>query len=177
MVQRGIFITLAIVGVFVLYAFEVAHLNRTVGSRTLILGAVIIGAIGGLALGWRLRTKTTDGLERIQIMVACTLLTALLMPLVAGLSNRLLVFRPAQEVPVEFIETDPRVGIRFGNTGGVQEPTSYIHFFYKGDQLVRLQTRYPIFPETAQRGDTLFLPLVKGRWGFEFVPQFAVRQS
>lgn len=154
----------------VLYAFEINYLNRTLHARQLLLTALVIGWAIGSALGFWWQKKESDSVGKIRIFAACLLLSALVLPLGASMSNRLLSFQAVHVVQVEFVEESPRFSSRFGVGENAFQPTSYLTFFYLGDELLKIQTSESLFPN-AKRGDLLALSLKKGFWGFELVFQ------
>lgn len=164
-------ITLGIIAVFLLYAFEYEYFNRTFYMRKLAIIAVILGAGMGTAVAWRLKKHASDQLERVQLFMACIFTGIILLPLLASLSNRLLSFRAPERISVEFVEEKPYFGSRFGTSSDRSvEPTYYRSFVYRQDDLLKIQTKNALFPE-ASRGDTVQLPVKTGLWGFEYVPK------
>jgi len=154
----------------ILYTFEFEHFNRTLHVSTLAMIALLIGAAVGIGLGYRWQKTAEDFVGRIRIYAACIISAMLIMPLLASLSNRLLAFRPAQTIQVEFVEESPRYSSRFGVANDkAATASSCITFFYKESELLRIQTRESYFPN-AQRGDMVDLPIKKGLWGFEVIP-------
>lgn len=166
--RKLILIALAFVAIPVLYTFEISHLNQTLHAGQMMMIALVIGLVIGIVLGYRLQKNSTDTVERMRTYAACIILSALTLPLLVSLSNRLLSFRPTQRVQVEFVEESPRFSNRFGAFENAIQPTSYFTFFYKNSELLKIQTSESLFPD-AKRGDLVTLPLKRGLWGFEFV--------
>lgn len=165
-------IGIGIIAIFAVYTFEFQYFNRTLHMRTLAVLAMIVGAGAGAGVAFRLQRLATDWLERVQIFVGCIFAAIILMPLLASLSNRLLSFRATKNIAVEFVEEEPYYGSRFGirSADGQAKPSHYRSFIYRDRDLLKIQTRNALFPD-ASRGDTVLLPIKKGRWGFEFVPK------
>lgn len=155
------------VGLFALpicYTFEINYFNLTLHAAKLVVIAIIIGAIVGILLGYRLQKNVTDVVGKMRVYAVCIIGAVLLMPLLLSWSNRFLSFHAVQQVPVEFVEESPRYSSRFGvSAGGRAQADSYITFFYKDQDLLNIHTTNPLFPD-ATRGDTVILPIKKGLW-------------
>ncbi len=168
---KYLLITLGIVGLIVLYVFEFEWLNRTFHSRSLVFIFLLLGALVGYLLSKKLRKTGKDWVEKLQLTLLIAVPLALFAPLLGSLSNRLLSFRAEQSIPVELVEEKAYFASIFGVLQDEKvKPTGYRSFFYKDQQLLRLQSKTPLF-EGAEQGDTVQLPLKKGLWGFEFVPK------
>lgn len=162
---------LAFIALPVLYAIEFGYLNRTFYAGRMMMIAVIAGLCIGVLLGFRFQKSALDAVGRMRTFAVCIVVPVLTLPLLTSLSNRLLSFHPVQKVQVEFVEESPRYSSRFGAASSeAAQANSYFTFFYKDQELLKIQTRQSLFPE-AQRGDTVILPIKKGLWGFEIVAQ------
>ena len=162
-------IAIAVITIPVFYTLEVNPLNRTLHAGRMMAISLIIGLAIGILLGYYFQKTATEIVERIRTYAVCIMLSALVLPLLVSLSNRLLSFQAVENIPIEFVEESPRYSSRFGAYEAAQAD-SYVTFFYKAEQLHRIQTPQSIFPN-AQRGDQGKLPIKKGLWGFEIVQQ------
>ena len=170
-IWKIIVVILALLGLPFLYAIEIEYLNRTLHAGRMMMVALIIGLGIGTFLGYRFQKTATDSVGRIRTYAVSIVLSGLVLPLLVGLSNRLLSFYPVQAVRVEFVEESPRYSNRFGILPDERvQANAYFTFFYKDQSLYKIQTRQSLLPD-AQRGDTVTLPMKKGLWGFEFVVQ------
>ncbi|MBK8706347.1 MAG: hypothetical protein IPN33_24145 [Saprospiraceae bacterium] len=97
------------------------------------------------------------------------LIPALLMPLAAGLSNRLLSSHPTVPTPVIFESEKPFYSSLFGFIKEDKgKPTGYYLFFYHQDRLYRVENRTAQFGG-VQRGEEVLLPMRRGLWGAVWV--------
>lgn len=161
-------IVLAFVALPVLYTLEVDPLNRTLHGGRMVAIALVLGIVVGVLLGYRFQKMTNDAVGKIRSYAVSIILAALIFPLFVSLSNRLLSFRAVQNVQVEFVEESPRYSSRFGAANGAVAANAYLTFFYKDQDLLRIQTRQSRF-SGAKRGDLVILPIKKGLWGFDIV--------
>ncbi len=162
-------IAIVVITIPVLYTLEVNPLNRTLHADRMMAISLVIGLAIGILLGYYFQKAATEIVGRIRTYAVCIMLSVLVLPLLVSLSNRLLSFQAVENIPIEFIEESPRYSSRFGAYEAAQAD-SYVTFFYKAEQLHRIQTPQSIFPN-AQRGDQMNLPIKKGLWGFEIVQQ------
>lgn len=162
-------VTVALLGLIVVYVQEFSVFNRTLHSSRLAVGGLIAGVILGAVLGYRFSRQANDVTERLQVYVFCIVLSALFMPLWASLTNRWFPRQRARPVPVEFIEEQARYVDRFGPIKGEQpKPNRYVSFFYYQGKLYRIQTDTPRFAG-HERGDTVLVGMKRGLWGAEVV--------
>jgi hypothetical protein len=162
-------ITLGLLGLVVLYVLEFPYFDRTLNVRSLIGWSVAIGVLLGAWLGYRFRHQAGDLTEGIQLYVFFIVMSALFMPLFGSLSNRMLTWRKAVPVPVEFIDQEARYASRFGLIKEVEvKLNQYFIFFYKDQELYRIKSDVPLFSGKVQ-GDTVRLPMKRGLWGYEVV--------
>lgn len=159
-----ILIAVGVLALPIAYTFEINYFNRTLHAAKLVVIAIVIGAIIGTWLGYRLQKGITDVVGKMRMYAVCVIGTILLMPLLLSWSNRVLSFHAVQQVPVEFVEESPRYASRFGVAAGERAQVNYyIIFFYKDQDLLNIHTTKPLFPD-ATRGDTVSLPIKKGLW-------------
>lgn len=162
-------VALGLLGLVTLYVLEFRYFDRTLHVGSLIGWSVTVGVLLGSALAYRFREKAGDLTERIQLFVFFIVLSALFMPLFGSLTNRLLSWRETRNVAVEFIDQEARYASRFGLMEEEKAtPNQFFIFFYKGDELYRIKSDEPLFA-TAERGDTVPLPMKRGLWGYEVV--------
>ncbi|MBK7872979.1 MAG: hypothetical protein IPJ74_21070 [Saprospiraceae bacterium] len=164
-------IAFGLVGLIVLYVMEFKYFNRTFQANIMTLWSIVIGIIIGILLSRRFIKSADDFVDRIRIVLLCTVGIAIFMPLFTSLSNRLFSFYDIKMIPVEFVESEAYVGSRFGVLNNEKvEPTGYRTFIYRDTKLLKILTEEALFPD-AQRGDSVQLSVKKGFWGFEFVPK------
>lgn len=167
--KLSIFLSLLVLlGVIVLYVLEFQWFQNYFGAKRLVLGALAAGLVVGLVLGFLLRKKADEQVEKMQLWAACITLPIMVMPLLVSLTNRLFAQQPVP-TKVEFWEEKAYTMNRFGQLKGQRpEASGYYVFVVKDGKMVRLESDQPVFP-AAQQGDTVELPLRKGLFGVEFV--------
>lgn len=166
---KYIALTLAFVGLIVLYVLEFSWFDRTMGVQRLVMWSMAVGLIVGLALGWRYRNTTENLTEKIQVYVFFTVMCTIFAPLAGSLSNRLLSPYPIYEQEAMFIEERPYLSEPLGFIQQERpKPTGYYTFFYYNGKLRRIKNEDATFPG-LQRGETIVLRMRKGLWGPEVV--------
>ncbi len=159
---------LAVLGTIVLYVLEFQWFQNYFRAKRLVMGALAAGLVSGLTIGFLFRKKADEQVEKMQLWAACITLPLLLMPLLASLTNRLFAQQP-KPTPVEFWEEKAFTMNRYGQLKGQRPDTSgYYIFVVKEGEMVRLESDEPVFL-TAQKGDTVLLPVRKGLFGVAFV--------
>jgi hypothetical protein len=159
---------MALLGVIVLYVLEIQWFQNYFEAKNLVVFALLAGVAIGVLLGYLLRNKAKEQVEKMQLWVACLIIPVLLMPLIASLANRLFA-EQATPTKVEFWEEKAYLMNRFGQIKGERmEPSGYYIFIIKNGEMVRLESDKPMFPN-AQKGDTVEVPIRKGLFGVAFV--------
>ncbi|MEM6963762.1 MAG: hypothetical protein AAF573_03285 [Bacteroidota bacterium] len=162
----GIVAILLVFGGIVLYVIEFRHFSNTFGVKSLILWALLLGAIIGIGLGYYFSKEISDSLERLKIYIFCTVLTTLLMPLLGGLSNRYFSLEKPKTINVELFDQKVFGQSRFGNVEGQIQKDGYYLFIVKDQKIERLKTKDLVFLD-AQKGDTIAIQVKKGFWGYD----------
>lgn len=163
----GISIMILILGSIFLYAFEIKHFNNTFGVKSLVIRSLLFGAMIGIGLGHYLSREISDSLERMKIYIFCTVLTAIFMPLLGGLSNRYLSFEEPQAIEVELFDQKVFGQSRFGNVKGQVNKDGYYIFIIKDQKIERLKTKNLVFLE-AEKGGMIPIQVKEGFWGYDF---------
>jgi hypothetical protein len=159
---------LAVFGTIVLYVLEFQWFQNYFGAKRLVMGALAAGLVLGLAIGFLFRKKADEQGEKMQLWATCITLPLLLMPLLASLTNRLFA-QQSRLTPVEFWEEKAYTMNRYGQLKDQRPDTSgYYVFVVMDGEMIRLESDEPVFP-TAQKGDTVLLPVRKGLFGVAFV--------
>ncbi len=169
--------TLLLLGLIVLYALEFRYFNLLLSPGKLVLWSLILGLLLGILAGIFFSRQVSGKLERAQIIIFISVLTAIFMPLFASLANRWLAYQPLRLESVELEREEPFFADRFGLIEGEQpEPTGYLLFFYRKGRLHRLRYDEAHFPG-RQRGELISLPLRRGFLGFDLAVPAAVGDS
>ncbi len=162
-------IALLLVGGIALYVFEFYYFQRTFELKPLLLIPAALGVALGAGLGWKLSRDAEDGVEQIQVYLLCIVLSALFLPLLASLSNRLLSPHPVVWEDVVFFEEKAYVSDRFGIIGGEPaKPRGYYLFILRKGKLERIDNRHSMSP-APERGEIILIPVRKGLWGASWV--------
>jgi len=164
-----------IAGAFLIFGFifaytqEVPKLQNTLDFRSLMLSAVLIGALLGLAIGYFLGRERREILERFQMALGLLVFTILLMPLLVSWTNRAFAYQTPQTEQLELLRVEQYAGSRFGRQAELRSaPDGYRIFVLREGQILRLQ--YPRMPfPNKEKGDLVPITVSKGLWGFEFV--------
>lgn len=160
---------LLIVAVITLYVKEFYWFNRTLNVGRLVLWSMTMGAACGVVAWLFLRRHAAEAIDNFRILAFCVLIPALLMPLAAGLSNRLLSPHPTVSTPVIFESEKPFYSSLFGFIKEDKgKPSGYYLFFYHQDRLYRIESRTSQF-SAFRRGEVIRLPMGKGLWGTVWV--------
>lgn len=162
-------IALLLVGGIALYVLEFYYFQRTFELRPLLLIPAALGVALGAALGWKLSRDAEDEVEQIQVYLLCIVLSALFLPLLASLSNRLLSPHPVVWEDVVFFEEKAYVSDRFGMIGDEPaKPRGYYLFILRKGKLERIDNRHSMSP-APERGEIILIPVRKGLWGASWV--------
>lgn len=166
---KYIIVVLLLVAVITLYVKEFYWFNRTLNVERLVLWSMTMGGAGGVVAWLFLRQKAADAIDSFRLLAFCLFIPALLMPLLAGLSNRLLSPYPVVTTPVIFESELAFYSSPMGIVKGEKvEPGGYYLFFYHQDRLYRIENRTAQFGG-VRRGEIVALPMQKGVWGAVFV--------
>ena len=164
-------LTLAVIGLVVVYALEIYYFKRTFNPAALFIGGGALGLVLGLLVGRRFSTTAEDAVERIQVYLFFTALAVIFTPLLASLSNRWLSPHAPRAEQVIFFEEKPYRQERFGLlfwASPSDKPRGYYVFFMRDGKLERIDNRAPLRP-APQRGDTMEILVRKGLWGVDWV--------
>lgn len=160
-----------------IYVKEFDHFNLTIKAKNLVIPALVIGGVLGLALGWYLQRGQEDSVVRLQIVMACLFGLIIVAPLFASLSNRLISWKKVRYEEVEFVKEQAFYSSRFGAIkGDSQMPTGYHLFFYYHDRLIRISLKKSLF-ETNEEGDRILIPVKKGLWGTDFIQPALINRN
>jgi len=161
-------IVLGIVGfiiMIVLYTNEFSWYNNTFDRNGLVVTALILGVLVGLGIGYRFQKPERETIETFQIYIAAIIISAVLMPLVLSLTNRVLSFRGVMEEQVEFVKNEAFNASRFGKIPQ-ENPDGFYAFVIRKDNVIRLHTKQPIY-ENVEKGTIVSLPIKKGLLGYD----------
>ena len=156
------------VGFFILiflYANEFSWYGNTFDRNQLILVGLLLGLIVGIGIAYKLQRENQEIIERFQLYIGIMVVSAVLMPLVFSMTNRILSFRGVTEESVEFVETEAFNESRFGLIPQ-EKPDGYYAILVRKGKVVRITSKEPMY-ENAVKGQRVILPVKKGLWGFE----------
>lgn len=163
------FIGVGILALIVFYVLEIHYIHRTFAVGWLMALSAVVGlAIGGW-IAYSLRHTAADLTEKVELFVFCILLGGFFAPLFGSWTNRLLSVHPVEQQAVEFVKQEGYKSDRFGLLEGEEvELDGYYLFFIRKGKVERITTELPLAPG-IQPGETLYLPIRKGLWGFEWI--------
>ncbi len=163
-----ILIVLLMIGLIVLYVLEFPAIRNTFKPGRLIWGAVIIGAVIGLVVGWFFQRTLFELVDKLRSFAFFIFVFAFFAPLFASWSNRFLSPYAIEERSCELIAKKAFYSERFGFMKGEKpKPAGYYIFVYDGKEIQRIVSRDGRFLSFSE-GDTLKLPVKKGLWGIKF---------
>ncbi len=169
-------IGLGLLGLIVLYALEFNWFNRTINMPALALGSFILALLIGLGIGHRYAQQEHGLTEKIQIYLFFAGSCGIFGPLAGSLSNRLLSPPAGSPTPVEFVDQWSEYASRGGlMKGEVPQGNLYTIEFYYRQRVRRVISRTPV-PNPGARGDTIYLLIKPGLWGFEVVQNKAAAE-
>jgi hypothetical protein len=153
----------------VLYAVEITYFfGRYLQLNSLLAIGAGVGLVLGIGIALRYRRRWTDSYDQMRLLIGLGIAGLLFGPLLLSGSNRLLDFRPPRSENAVFISTEGRVKSRFGVTGPAPEPDSYATIVLIEGQLLRFDTKAPLFTD-ATNGDPVTLLIQPGFWRLRYV--------
>lgn len=160
---------LGVLGIGLLYSFELSWFDRTMDMPRLVLYALLAGGIVGGLIAWRKIHPDNDLTDRAQIYLLFIVAGFVLAPLLACFLNHSIAIKPAEDLAVEFVEEKAYYASRTPPIKGeVVKPTGYYLFFYYDSKLRRIKNKESHFG-AQERGDDIRLPIAKGLLGFSYV--------
>ncbi len=152
------------------YTREVAYFSNTFDIRFLFFRGVVVGIVAGLAAFFYYKKTITDGLERFQIGAFLVLIGIFIFPYLFIWSNHFFAEKDPLSIKVIFQRNEPIRTGRFGiSKDKLPEIDGFYTYFLKNSELDRVRSKQPLF-RGVESGGEVELPILKGFWGFEFVP-------
>ena len=157
-------------GVIYGYARESAYFSNTFDSRFLFFRGVAVGIIVGLAAFFYYRKTANDGLECFQLGAFFILLGMFIFPYLLISSNHFFAEKDPLSIKVIFQRQEPIRTGRFGiSKGKLPEIDGFYTYFLRNSEPDRVRSKQQLFRD-VELGGEVELPILKGFWGFEFVP-------
>ncbi|MCC6460817.1 MAG: hypothetical protein IT260_10135 [Saprospiraceae bacterium] len=161
---------LAVAGVLLLFALvwlytrEFRVFTNTIGMRGLLWGSLLVGALAGAGMLYRLRRRLTPWDLHLPEVFTILIFSILSMPLLASLLNRA-GGKVAHESFV-FVSEQPYISSNYGLLKGEKIKASGYRLQVKeGQRLLRFQYKsQPYFP-LSKPGDEVLLPVRRGLLG------------
>lgn len=162
---------LAAIGLIVLYALEFRWFDRTIQFSHLAGWSIAIGALPGTILGVYFSRKESDITDSVRVFLFCLFPCVFFAPLMGSWSNRLAGWQEGRAEPVVFAQAQAYYASRSGPIKGEKvKPSGWAYFFYYREKLRRIKHKQEWrIPAQTNRGDTLFLNMRKGLWGYDVV--------
>lgn len=147
---------LAFIVICVLYALEIQRFREILDLRPLVIGGLLVGAVVGTELGYRLTRAVVDRDDRLPIYAACLVTSLLLFPPLATFLNRALAAEPAARLRGEVFE----------------QSTQQVYVFLPERGLLAVPLAPPpYFPKQTQ----VEIHIQRGLFGAEFVVHGSIR--
>lgn len=161
-------LTLCLIGLVWLYTREFPVFMNTIGVKTLVLGAMGLGALLAGALIYGFRDRFTPWDRHVPEVALTLVFTMLFMPLFVSLINRA---GGAQEhQPFEFISEMPYLSSNYGILKGEKiKPSGYRLTVRKNGRVYHFQYKQQEYFPLTKPGETVLLPVRKGWLGFGIV--------
>ncbi len=160
---------IVLMGMIVLYVFEIKHFDRVMNTWLLITYALVFGVLAGVALGRRLSRDVTEEFEKMRIYVIMIALCIVFLPLLVNLANRLLDFRTPEIKTVSLESVEPYISERFGVLKGEEVKTAgYKIVFVMDKEVIQIKSKTNPF-EGYQPGDSAEVLLHRGLLGIKYV--------
>ncbi len=161
-------LTLLVVGMLVLYAFEFEYFRRYIDISSFILVALAGGLIFGIGLAYFLKGKAKNATETVQIYVFCIISSLIFAPLIFSLTNRIFTVS-SYEKEVQIVKIDKRMTSRFGPEKGKKLEPNLLEVSYLSEgENFKFATK-SLTLQDAKRGDIVGLEFKKGLLGFEYI--------
>lgn len=151
------------------YVTQVPYFSNTFNVQYLFFRFLFFGALIGGIIGWFLSKKAASGIERVQLILATVLLSAVMAPLVGIYINHAFAEKPPLSKKAIFQKEEALRTSRFGvRKNIIPEPDAYyVHFLMDGEPH-RIRTKNASF-KNIEKGSEIELPVRKGVLGFDFV--------
>lgn len=157
-----------VIGMIVLYAFELEYFPRYTNISSFIIAALTGGLISGIGIAYYLRNKAENATETMQIYVFCIISCLIFAPLIFSLTNRLFALNE-YEKEVQIIQVDGRITSRFGSEKGKVQKANLLQITYLDKGKSYSFSTKNLTLENKKRGDIVQLNFKKGLLGFEYV--------
>ncbi len=151
----------------VLYAFELEYFPRYTNTSTLIIFALIAGLVGGTDLAFLFKNKAKDATETMQIFVFFIITSLIFSPLFFSLTNRILPIS-SYEKEVQIIYVEHRISSRFGIKKGEKIQPNLLKISYLSEGKSFDYTTKSMALQNAKKGDFVKLKFKRGLLGFEY---------
>lgn len=167
-VMRYVLILLAVALLVTLFATELSRLDNVVGIKPMLIGAAVLGAGLGALLGFLGGRRLQGWEQKVPLLLGGLIYFALLGPMASLFLNRVLAASPSDQKMV-FLNQEPFLQSRIGMIEGMQQlPTGWYAWLQDHDEVLRIRTKQQYFL-TAQKGDTVLVPVAKGFFGARII--------
>ncbi|MEO1261960.1 MAG: hypothetical protein AAFZ15_24365 [Bacteroidota bacterium] len=152
------------------YVHEFDYIGNTIQYRSLIWKSLAGAFVFGNLLGWYFHKRGEEQVDRIRIWSAALLLPLFFAPWLGSFTNRVFIGKSINYQTMEFLEERPFAASAYGflKDEEIKEDGCYLFVFYKRN-IHRLKRPSCEFYEKSN-GDQITLPVMKGFWGYEFIP-------
>lgn len=163
-------LALLFVGLIALYVNEFLFLENTFEVKRLVMWSMWIGGMIGSIVGYLLYKDDGDFVDKLKVSLLTVVPFILFGPLFGSLFNRVLCPQPFEIRDFEVFKVEARVSESFGilETNEKSPPNVYFVYIKKDGEIERIKYPDPV-AAYIEEGSTIYLPVKRGRFCFEFV--------
>jgi len=157
-----------IIGMFILYAFELEYFPRYTNISAFVTVALIVGLLSGIGLAYYNRKKAENATETMQIYVASIISCLIFAPLIFSLTNRAIALNE-YEKEVQIVEIEKLYSSRFGIKKGEKPQANLLKVSYLSKGKTYSFSTKNLALKDSKRGESVQLNFKKGLLGFEYL--------
>ena len=161
-------IGLLILGLPVLYAFELEYFPRYTNISAFLIFAFTAGLFSGSGIAYFFRNRANNATETMQIYIFCIITSLIFSPLFFSLVNRILPLNTYKK-EVQIINVEQRISSRFGAKKGEKLVSNQLKISYLKEGKRFDYTTKSMVLKDAKRGDFVEVEFKKGLLGFEYI--------
>lgn len=151
-----------------LYAREFTVFSNTIAAKSLVLGAMLTGALAAAGMLWLWRDRFKPWERHVPEVLFILFFSVLFAPLAGSLLNRALGNTTNQSF--EFISETPYLASNYGVLKGEKlQPTGYHLTVKEYGKVLRFKYSSQSYYPLTKPGETILLPVRNGLFGFRVV--------
>ena len=158
-----------ILGLIVLYVFEIKHFDLVLNTTLLLAYAFGCGIVLGILLGNHFSKGVKEVFEKMRIYMILIVLCIIFMPLIVNLANRLLDFRSPELKEVSLENVEAYISEKYGVLKGEDvKIAGYKIVLIMDQEVLQIKSKLNPFPNN-NKGDKVQIAIHKGLLGINFV--------